>query len=245
MKFLDSIICGLHLLQVDNEDPYLSRFSPRSVPAIEYAQRHEPFRINHPQRQSFDANGTRGLVDSGQILQQNFGQEATVGCNCLSLTLGSQEPSSVRFTPLWGSTPAWSSTNEGEIRKESIRRLCWSSIIVAAGHVSYSTVAFMPPVQLAISNPANVSHDRCCRIRYLLKYSSSLPYYSPENRSLAQVLRHLILIHRKRLYGLCMIVHTYFGTVARRCEVIPGRQTTSVPILEHMPGWKRTASREY
>jgi hypothetical protein len=242
MKFLDSIICGLHLLHVDNEDPYLSRYLPRSVPAIEYAQRHEPFRTNH---QSFDANGTRGPGNSGQILQQDFCQEATVGCNCLSLTLGSKEPSSVNFTPLWSTTPAWSSTNEGEIRKESIRRLCWSSIIVAAGHVSYSTVAFMQPVQLAIANPANVSFDRCCRIRYLIKCSSSLLYYLPENRLLAQVLRHLILTHQKRLYGLCMIVHSYFGTVARRCEVIPGRQTTSVHVLEHMPGWKRIASREY
>lgn len=134
---LDSIIRSLSLTLVDADDPNATHFSRGSVPAVpdrpqqRSAWLPEPLSVPHP--------------------------SDTAGCSCSSLTLVEHWPSATEHTPLWAPTPAWNvSWSEGEIRKESCRRLCWSSMILAAGHISYTTANRAHAPDLFIADPANV-----------------------------------------------------------------------------------------
>ncbi|KNZ81288.1 Quinic acid utilization activator, partial [Termitomyces sp. J132] len=92
------------------------------------------------------------------------------GCSCRSLTLITYQQESSEQTPLWTLTPAWNDRwNDAEIKKESCRRLCWSSMILAAGHVSYTTAHRSGILKLFISDPAN----------YALLLSGESIAYSP------------------------------------------------------------------
>lgn len=81
---------------------------------------------------------------------------------------------------MWGPTPAWDETwSEAEIRKESCRRLCWSSMILAAGHMSYTIAHRSQGLDLFISNPANVSFSALYPQRVsLTNWLFSMPSYS-------------------------------------------------------------------
>lgn len=73
------------------------------------------------------------------------------------MTLQGHWPSVKKHAPMWGSTAAWNEEwSEVEIRKESCRRLCWSSMIMAAGHVSYTIAHRSQRLELFIGDPANV-----------------------------------------------------------------------------------------
>ncbi|PPQ77466.1 hypothetical protein CVT25_011336 [Psilocybe cyanescens] len=139
MVMLDSIIRSLSLTSMDAGDPNASMFSPGMVPAvlgspksqIAWLPEHFP-KVAHP------------------------GAGESVGCSCQSFTLEEHWPSAAEHAPLWSSTPAWDDTwTEAEIRKESCRRLCWSSMMLAAGHISYTTSHRSQGLDLFISDPAN------------------------------------------------------------------------------------------
>ncbi|KAH9891992.1 hypothetical protein C8Q73DRAFT_701962 [Cubamyces lactineus] len=67
----------------------------------------------------------------------------SAGCSCAQFTLRRQWPVVLEVAPLWEATAMWpSSFTEGEIRKEECRRLVWSSVMLAAGHNSYTSARF-------------------------------------------------------------------------------------------------------
>jgi hypothetical protein len=151
MMMLDSIIRSLSLTLVDADDPSTSVFPRRSVPTVR-SQKFQPSTAQPP---------IRILRDTSSAQHPSLTRSNDEGnCSCNSMTLGECWPTSREHTPLWGATPAWNEGwSEGEIRKESCRRLCWSSSILAAGHVSYTMAHRSKGLDLFISNPANVRYS--------------------------------------------------------------------------------------
>ncbi len=156
---LDSIIHSLSLTLVDAGDPNATAFLPGTVPAVP---------VRDQQRTGW--LGYQSLTNHHQMAQNpDLGYTSntspidhrcppTLGCSCTSLTLKEHWPPTNEHAPMWGSTPAWNSSwSEGEIRKESIRRLCWSTMIIAAGHISYTTAHRSHNPDLFVADPANVS----------------------------------------------------------------------------------------
>ncbi|KAF8742621.1 hypothetical protein AX14_003252 [Amanita brunnescens Koide BX004] len=148
LSLLDSLIHSLSLTLLDADDADTSIFSSHSVPTV-------------PQKATwaYDAYQTSsnlsGIVD-GSTRYVSTIPTVNVGCGCKALTLESNWALTDEHTPLWGPTPSWSATwTTGELRKESCRRLCWSSMALAAGHVSYMSANRVKPPELFISNPAN------------------------------------------------------------------------------------------
>lgn len=157
MVMLDSIIRSLSLTFVDADDPNTSVFSPGAVPAVAEQRRASPW---HPDQALLELLPSGGKVPSSRRLSHHRAETRDVekGCSCQTMTLNDYWPEGKDHAPLWAATPAWSATwSEGEIRKESCRRLCWSSMILAAGHASYTTAHQSPhTLNLFISDPANV-----------------------------------------------------------------------------------------
>lgn len=148
MIMLDSIIRSLSLTFVDADNPKTTKFSPGDVPAVLNSSRNEWLFSEDDFNPHLPANNAKPPRES---LSES-------GCSCRSLTLIEHQQESSEQTPLWTLTPAWNDRwNEAEIRKESCRRLCWSSMILAAGHVSYTTAHRSGILKLFISDPANVS----------------------------------------------------------------------------------------
>ncbi|KAJ7095744.1 hypothetical protein B0H15DRAFT_774458 [Mycena belliarum] len=151
MKRLDSIIRALSLTMVDANDPYTSTFPRGKVPAVASPASAPPGlglglmpRSGHPQYPHSHSHASAMHVSADR------------GCACVSLTLGVQWAPAHEHTPAWAKTPAWdTSWSEAEIRKESCRRLCWSSIILAAGHSNYTFANRSHIVELFISDPSN------------------------------------------------------------------------------------------
>ncbi|KAI0670759.1 hypothetical protein C8Q78DRAFT_1069506 [Trametes maxima] len=109
MAILDSLLRTMGLLAMDAEDPRVSIFTS-GVPAVVEASARSP------------------LVS-----------EKRVSCSCMSFTLGHSWPMVREFAPLWDMTPTWQSQwTESDIRREECRRLVWSSVILTAGHTSYT-----------------------------------------------------------------------------------------------------------
>jgi hypothetical protein len=157
MVMLDSIIRSLSLTLVDADDPSASMFSPGTVPVVSSPKaRAAWFPKQQPLATSPDVQfGADGHVAA---LPTQSHRVADKGCNCRRFTLGEHCPSANDYAPMWNSTPAWDETwSEGDIRKESCRRLCWSSMILAAGHISYTTAHRSQGLDLFIADPANVS----------------------------------------------------------------------------------------
>jgi hypothetical protein len=101
------------------------------------------------------------------VHQSGPSQGPPTGCCCLSLTLGARSPLAREQTPLWLATAAWSNDwDEGLIRKEACRRLCWGALALAAGHTSYASAVTGSCLDLTITNSANVSIFilRCARM---------------------------------------------------------------------------------
>uniref|UniRef100_A0A8H7XLV5 Zn(2)-C6 fungal-type domain-containing protein n=1 Tax=Psilocybe cubensis TaxID=181762 RepID=A0A8H7XLV5_PSICU len=176
MVMLDSIIRSLSLTSMDAGDPNTSMFSPGTVPAV----------LGSPKSQiawlpeQFPVASHPGVCDE-------------IGCSCQSFTLEEHWPSAAEHAPLWSATPAWDDTwTEAEIRKESCRRLCWSSMMLAAGHISYTTSHRSQGLDLFISDPAN----------YALLFSGesvakspALSSYSPKDTVWALHDRSFLLWH--------------------------------------------------
>jgi len=143
---LDSIIRSLSLTSVDFNDPQASVFTPGEVPSIgttSAKQWSQPSTAIPGHSFPYPTSASTSI--------------GTSGCSCATLTLGKHWPSSLEHTPMWTSTPAWDpSWTEAEVRKESCRRLCWSAISLAAGHVSYAMASHSHGLDLFIADPANV-----------------------------------------------------------------------------------------
>ena len=79
------------------------------------------------------------------------------GCSCRTLTLGHVSRSSHEHTPLWAATAAWHPDwTYAEIRKEESRRLCWSTLQLAAGHTAHAAAFSTPPLDFFCIQPGNV-----------------------------------------------------------------------------------------
>lgn len=148
MVMLDSIIRSLSLTLVDAGDPDTTMFSPGTVPAVSNPKLQAIWLPSSPISPTSTEDTYKG--------SHNHAEEET-GCSCRKFTLEGNWPSSSDHAPLWSSTPAWDeSWTAAEVRKESCRRLCWSSMILAAGHISYTTAQRSQGLDLFISDPANV-----------------------------------------------------------------------------------------
>jgi hypothetical protein len=150
LVMLDSIIRSLSLTQTDADDPHTTIFLPGTVPVV-------PTR-DQPGNFWCGASPSRG---AGTLYMYTSSQEHSpeFGCSCTSLTLGTLSPSAMEHVPMWNKTPAWNdSWSENEIRRESIRRLCWSSMVTAAGYISYTTAHRSNNPDLFIADPSNVSY---------------------------------------------------------------------------------------
>ncbi|KAF9241190.1 hypothetical protein BU15DRAFT_87399 [Melanogaster broomeanus] len=127
---------------IDMENPAAAKFSPRAVPSITSAAN------------SWVHNGA---ILNGTAVGSTPASYPMQGCSCASRSLGQRWAGSHEHTPLWVSSPAWDdSWSEAEIRKETCRRLCWSSLVLAAGHTSYITATKRVPPEMFILEPANV-----------------------------------------------------------------------------------------
>ncbi|KAF8630832.1 hypothetical protein AX17_005191 [Amanita inopinata Kibby_2008] len=144
LAMLDSLIQGLSLTLLDANDPDTSVFLPRSVPSV------------------FDRTPwlSQTYTSSYQTSSRNLGGHATatqdMGCSCKAITLVERWHLANEHAPLWGHTPAWHTAwTEAEIRKESCRRLCWSSMVLTAGYISYTTATKTKAPEFFIADPAN------------------------------------------------------------------------------------------
>lgn len=83
---------------------------------------------------------------------------AKTPCACEELSLGQNWPQAREHTPLWLYTPAWDAGwGVAEIRREECRRLCWSTLTLAAGYTSYAAALRTPISDLFVIQPSNVS----------------------------------------------------------------------------------------
>lgn len=211
LTLLDSLIRSLSLTLLDADDADTSLFSPHSVPTVPQkpAWEYSAYQAgsNHP-----------GITDDSTRYVSTI-PTMSIGCGCKALTLASNWALTNEHVPIWSPTPAWNATwTVGDIRKESCRRLCWSSMSLAAGHVSYMSANRVKPPELFISNPANV--------RWLTIIASSKPMplhfsmlcYSPENSRRARQSLHYTLPRIQ--YGPFMTDVISCGTVVYVCATI-------------------------
>ncbi|KDR82669.1 hypothetical protein GALMADRAFT_275797 [Galerina marginata CBS 339.88] len=174
MVMLDSIIRSLSLTLVDADDPNATMFPPGSVPAVDPEKHRAAGFPNERGPYHLHVSPTHRTNESG--------------CSCHIFTLGEHWSPTAEHAPLWGSTPAWNNSwTEGEIRKESCRRLCWSSMILAAGHISYTTAYRSEGLDLFIADPANYallfSGESVARSPALANHSSKDTIWALHDRS--------------------------------------------------------------
>ncbi|KAI0771263.1 hypothetical protein BD413DRAFT_476321 [Trametes elegans] len=131
MGMLDALLRTMGLLTIDAEDPRVSVFIS-GVPAVTDPSAR---RLRQPPQHPNDA----------------------ASCSCMAFTLGHTWPMVHEFAPLWDMTPTWQSEwTESEIRKEECRRLVWSSVMLTAGHSSYTAAnPKMEVQQLFLMDPRN------------------------------------------------------------------------------------------
>jgi len=152
---LDSIIRTLSLTLVDADNPNATMFLPGAVPVVSRNQEiswfgYQPLHKSQPIPHQTDSFQTYSPSNQHPVTE--------VGCSCRRLTLGKNWPSASEHAPMWALTPAWNNAwSDSDIRKESIRRLCWSAMVTAAGHISYTTANRIHAPNLFIADPANVS----------------------------------------------------------------------------------------
>ncbi|KZP29121.1 hypothetical protein FIBSPDRAFT_816488 [Athelia psychrophila] len=161
MHALDKIIRTLSLTTIDENDPNASTFALREVPRV--------MTIRHPH-----------MSDSAD-LERETSPDTHEGCDCASLSLGHQWTGAFEHTPLWLSTPAWNDNwTEGEFKKETCRRLCWSTVILATGISSYTTARQTEDLDLFVTEPANACDLSPC-FALLFPGESSVSSKNPKN----------------------------------------------------------------
>jgi hypothetical protein len=164
MVMLDQIIRTLSLTFLDADEPNVSVFSRREVPQIHPEHKQAQKTLWHGPSHSADDNLQEDPIRATESHKTHHSQRESnpltqiERCSCVAMSLGQRWAAAFEHTPLWLSTPAWDENwTEAEIRKESCRRLCWSSVILAAGHSSYTTAYKTNGLDLFITEPANVS----------------------------------------------------------------------------------------
>ncbi|KAH7911716.1 hypothetical protein BJ138DRAFT_1006003 [Hygrophoropsis aurantiaca] len=143
---LDTIIRTLALTLIDVDDPKASKFGHRTVASVTTSPDSVP---------RFDE-----FLPSASSLYpaSSMPTYPLQNCSCVSLSLGQRWPAAHEHTPLWVSSAAWDDhASEADFRKEMCRRLCWSSLILTAGHSSYVTSFQRTPPELFLVEPANFS----------------------------------------------------------------------------------------
>ncbi|KAH8104576.1 hypothetical protein BXZ70DRAFT_921504 [Cristinia sonorae] len=142
-SLLDSLIRSLSLTQVDKDDARVSEFSSQLVPKVSLLS-------SHPRGHQHGWDSSTPQGHPAVVPSQD-------GCTCASYTLGHNNPTAQRVTPLWLTTPAWGANwSEAEINKEECRRVVWSSMMLSAGHSSYTTASGgFSQLNLFVSDPAN------------------------------------------------------------------------------------------
>ncbi|KDQ17341.1 hypothetical protein BOTBODRAFT_172387 [Botryobasidium botryosum FD-172 SS1] len=115
-RSLDSIIAAYHLTCIDVDDANSSVFLPHAVPSV------------YPSRLSMaDALDHLILVHSPKVTT----------CTCSTFMASSLDlVSKSSGSPGWD--PSWTSA---EVQQEEIRRLCWNSLELAAGHLGFTSAS--------------------------------------------------------------------------------------------------------
>lgn len=142
MSMLDSLIRTMSLTAIDKDHPTVSTFARHSVPSVP----------SFSDPELHNAWGPSTPLNSSQT------PPSPLCCNCALFTLGHASPIAQRVTPLWLTTPAWKEDwTDAEIRKEECRRVVWSSMMLAAGHSSYTTACSgFSQMDLSINDPSSV-----------------------------------------------------------------------------------------
>ncbi|KAF9049535.1 hypothetical protein BDZ89DRAFT_1154415 [Hymenopellis radicata] len=143
LSMLDAYIRSLSLTLVDADNPRATQFTPGSVPVVADRLPNLVLAANQP-------------VLIGRHAYPAYPSSSPAKCHCMSLSLAANSPESVEHAPMWAHTPAWDpSWTEGDIRKESCRRLCWSALTLAAGHVAYASSHHLAGPDLFLADPSN------------------------------------------------------------------------------------------
>lgn len=143
---LDSLIRYLRLSSLDEDDPRVTRFAPRTAPVV---SSYPPLHTHHDPAE-FVAAQQAGSTP----LQPNVPAK----CWCANYMLGNMSPDTIELAPLWSHTAGWPAHwTERDIRREECRRLIWSSVILIAGYASYNTASGRLLPDLTLMDPSNVS----------------------------------------------------------------------------------------
>lgn len=146
---LDTIIRALSLATLDEENPAAVRFKRNTVPVV-LSPRH-----TSPPSSSSSWYSADECVDAFDGMSQSY---PIRDCACTSLSLGQCWPASHEHTPCLVASAGWDDAwTPGEVRKETCRRLCWNSMMLAAGFLSYMHSAGLKPPDLFIGEPANIA----------------------------------------------------------------------------------------
>jgi hypothetical protein len=172
LQTLDSIIRWLGLLELDQNDPRVTRFGDYQVPTAVTQPRVIEAPYDTVQRHGLAA-GAFAALDSvgavGRVSRPMVGSgvmrpgphkpgpgtgEIDGGCSCARFTISSTDPQGAKLVPLCLATPGWNSSwSLAETRYEEQRRLVWCALNLAMGHVSYGHSLGQPPLDLAITKP--------------------------------------------------------------------------------------------
>ena len=151
---LDSLIRSLALQYLDASNPTASTFVPNAVPVVQ---------VNSEKYVSTSQHYTSISTPSPP---QQYGEQQqiavdptirTSSCPCNELSLGAQWPEAQKKVPFWVATPTWNPEwTEGEIRKEQLRRLCWSALMLVSGQTSYANAMKGGFTDFFLIEPSNV-----------------------------------------------------------------------------------------
>ncbi|KAF8318453.1 hypothetical protein DL93DRAFT_2054507 [Clavulina sp. PMI_390] len=151
LQTLDSLIRTLGFLDMDINDPQLTRFRDHTgVVGTSLMARTRGSTSPPGLRVGNAGMGVGGSISGvGSSTLDGGG-----GCSCTLFKISSTNPTSAKTTPFWLATPGWNSSwTLAETRFEEQRRLVWSAMTLAAAHVSYSNSLGLPPLDLAITKP--------------------------------------------------------------------------------------------
>nr|BCA90180.1 hypothetical protein PC_1229 [Pleurotus citrinopileatus] len=156
MLYLDSLIRSMALTVLDAEDPTTTHFPPGDVPRASITE----FTGTEPLAVQIPLNAISRTARSSAHHRSPFHPQPALStnesCSCNEHTLSACWPDTMEHVPLWAYTPAWdNSWDDGQITRESCRRLCWSAMTLAAGHMSYTTATKGTPLDLFIADPSN------------------------------------------------------------------------------------------
>ncbi|KIP08090.1 hypothetical protein PHLGIDRAFT_29730 [Phlebiopsis gigantea 11061_1 CR5-6] len=155
LSMLDSLIRGLAMAGLDQNDSRVSRFAARAVPTVSASIAYPPA-AGH----AWDVHTHVSVPPHSYVPPpppSHSHPPHTGECACHAYTLGSNWTGAQEHTPLWLMTPAWhEDASEAMVRKEECRRLVWSSVMMVAGYTSFTAAnSLAPPLELSLMEPSN------------------------------------------------------------------------------------------